>query len=125
MSAPPDDLAQQYAAHGFAGRLGFGERPAVLAVDIAMAYLDKDSPLYAGVEVAVEAAGRVIGAARAAGVPVLHTRVRFAPGGADGGLGDGERPLFLGARIQVLRAHHDRGAEDVSNRMSKVMSQIP
>jgi maleamate amidohydrolase len=86
MSAPTDDLAQEYAEHGFAGRLGFGERPAVLAVDIALAYLDKDSPLYAEVELAVEAAGRVIRTARAAGIPVLHTRVRFAPGGADGGL---------------------------------------
>ena len=80
------DLEQDYAEHGFAGRLGFGDRPAVLAVDIALAYLDPASPLYAGVDQAVASAARVVDAARAAGVPVLHTQVRFAPGGADGGL---------------------------------------
>jgi maleamate amidohydrolase len=80
------DLNAEYAAHGFSGRLGFGAAPAVVAVDIAMAYLDQESPLYAGVEDAVESAARVIGAARAAGVPVLHTRVRYQPGGADGGV---------------------------------------
>jgi nicotinamidase-related amidase len=80
------DLDAEYAAHGFRGRLGFGPAPAVVAVDIAMAYLDRESPLYAGVEDAVASAARVIAAARAVGVPVLHTRVRYQPGGADGGV---------------------------------------
>jgi maleamate amidohydrolase len=80
------DLGADYAAHGFGGRLGFGARPAVVAVDIALAYLDESSPLYAGVEDAVASAARVIDAARTAGVPVLHTRVRYQPGGADGGV---------------------------------------
>ena len=80
------DLTAEYAAHGFSGQLGFGPAPAVVAVDIAMAYLDRSSPLYAGVEDAVASAARVIGAAREAGVPVLHTRVRYQPGGADGGV---------------------------------------
>jgi maleamate amidohydrolase len=80
------DLRADYAAHGFAGRLGFGRRPAVLVVDVAMAYLDPASPLHAGVEEAVAAAARVAGASRRAGHPVLHTRVTYQPGGADGGL---------------------------------------
>ena len=80
------DLTAEYAAHGFSGELGFGSAPAVVAVDIAMAYLDESSPLYAGVEDAVASAARVIAAAREAGVPVLHTRVRYQPGGADGGV---------------------------------------
>jgi maleamate amidohydrolase len=80
------DLADEYARHGFAGRLGFGRRAAVLVVDVALAYLDPASPLYAGVEEAVASAARVVAAARAADVPILHTRVLFARGGADGGL---------------------------------------
>jgi maleamate amidohydrolase len=90
MSADPaDDVAElvaDYEAHGFAGRLGFGRRPAVLAVDIALAYLDRACPLYAGVEDAVASAARVVRAARQAAVPVIHTRMVFLPGGADGGL---------------------------------------
>lgn len=80
-----DDLVADYARHGFAVRLGFGEHPAVLVVDIATAYLDPASPLYAGVEEAVASAARVVGAARAAGVPVVHTKVVIARGGADAG----------------------------------------
>ena len=80
------DLEDDYRAHGFAGRLGAGERPALLVVDVALAYLDPGSPLFAGVEEAVASASRVLGAARDAGSPVLHTRVRYTPGGLDGGL---------------------------------------
>jgi nicotinamidase-related amidase len=80
------DLGAEYVEHGFGAGLGFGAAPAVVAVDIALAYLEKDSPLYAGVEDAVASAARVIAAARAAGVPVVHTRVRYQPGGLDGGL---------------------------------------
>jgi maleamate amidohydrolase len=80
------DLPAEYAAHGFSGRLGFGRRPAVLVVDVAMAYLDPASPLHAGVGEAVASAARVVGASRRAGHPVLHTRVSYQPGGLDGGL---------------------------------------
>lgn len=81
-----DDLSADYRTAGFRGRLGFGDRPAVLVVDIVRAYLEPDSPLYAGVEDAVASAARVVDTARDAGVPVIFTRVEFAPGGADGGV---------------------------------------
>lgn len=80
------DLSKDYDDAGFGGDLGFGERPAVLCVDLAVAYLEPTSPLYAGVEEAVASAGRVVDAARDNGVPVIHTRVRYQPGGEDGGL---------------------------------------
>ena len=80
------DLDADYERAGFRGRLGWGERPAVLVVDICRAYVDPDSPLYAGVEDAVASAARVVEAARRAGHPVLFTRVSYQPGGADGGL---------------------------------------
>jgi nicotinamidase-related amidase len=86
MLAAMDDLRTDYAAAGFRGRLGFGDRPVLLVVDIVRAYLEPGSPLYAGVEEAVAAAARVVDAARASGVPVVFTRVEFVPGGADGGV---------------------------------------
>jgi len=81
-----DDLRADYTEAGFGGNLGFGDRPAVLVVDIVRAYLEPSSPLYAGVEDAVASAARVVDAARDAGVPVLFTRVEYVPGGADGGI---------------------------------------
>lgn len=80
-----DDLAASYAG-AFDGRLSFGNRPALLVVDVVMAYLDPASPLYAGVEDALASNERLVAAARGAGVPVIFTRVEYQPGGVDGGL---------------------------------------
>ena len=77
------DLDEDYERAGFRARLGFGERPAVIVVDVCEAYLDSTSPLYAAVEDVVEAVGRVVDAARLAAIPVIFTRVVYQPGGAD------------------------------------------
>jgi len=84
--SPGADLGADYARAGFGGRLGWGERPALLVIDVCRAYLDPDSPLYAGVEMACESAGRLVDAARAAGVAVIFTRVEYQPDGIDGGM---------------------------------------
>jgi nicotinamidase-related amidase len=63
-----------------------GRRPALLVVDFVQAYLEPGSPLYAGVEDARAAAARLLGRAREAGIPVMHTNVAYQPGGADGGV---------------------------------------
>jgi len=80
------ELDDDYAAAGFDGRLEFGKRPALLVVDVCMAYLDPASPLYAGVEDALASNIRLVDAARTAGVPVIFTRVLYSANGADGGL---------------------------------------
>ena len=81
-----DSLAEDYRQAGFSNRLGFGQHPALVVVDFCQAYLDEQSPLYAGVESARESCLRVLAAARRADIPVLHTRVEFQPDGADGGI---------------------------------------
>ncbi|MGY1841316.1 MULTISPECIES: isochorismatase family protein [unclassified Modestobacter] len=79
------DFAADAAAAGLAGRLGPGTNPALLLVDPARAYTEPTSPLYAGVEGAVAAMRRLLGACRAAGIPIVITRVWHEfPG--DGGL---------------------------------------
>ena len=80
------ELSADYAAAGFDGRLEFGQRPALLMVDVCNAYLDPASPLYAGVEDALASNIRLLAAARAAGVPAIFTRVAYSAGGLDGGL---------------------------------------
>jgi len=81
----PVDLTANYAG-AFDGRLAFGKRPAVIVVDMVDAYLVPGSPLYAGIETALESAIRITAAARACGVPVIFTNVEYTPGGADGGV---------------------------------------
>jgi len=79
-------LDADYENAGFGGRLAFGKKPALLVIDVVQAYLDKASPLYAGVEDARDSNIRLVGAARAAGVPVIFTNVVYSADGADGGV---------------------------------------
>lgn len=79
------DLAANYSG-AFDGHLPAPARPALLIVDVVMAYLDPGSPLYAGVEAALASCERLVAAARGHGVPVIFTNVEYQPGGADGGV---------------------------------------
>jgi maleamate amidohydrolase len=80
------DAAADYAAAGFGLTLAPGAKPLLLLIDFARAYYDPASPLYAGVEAARASAARLRDAARAAGVPVLFTRVEYSADGHEGGL---------------------------------------
>lgn len=82
------DKVADSAAAGFQGQLGPGDSPAVLVIDICDAYLVPESPLSetgGRFEAARASAVRVVDAARAAGVPVLFTRVVLQPGLKDAG----------------------------------------
>ncbi len=81
-----ESLQANYARGGFGKTLVPGRRPALLVIDFVRAYLVKDSPLYAGVEQAQADCRVLLGAARAAGIPVVHTNVVYQPGGRDGGV---------------------------------------
>lgn len=81
----PNDLTRNYAG-AFDGHLPFGTNPALIIVDVVMAYFDKESPLYAGVEDVLASIERLLAAARKAGIMLIFTNVVYQPGGGDGGL---------------------------------------
>ena len=82
------DLTADYAKAGFGGRLPFGQRPALLVVDVVVAYLLPASSLYLGPTgaQAVASFARLIAACRARGVPIVYTQVVYSAQGRDGGL---------------------------------------
>lgn len=81
------DLNEDYARGGFGGALVSGKTPALLLVDVVMAYLTPDCPLYSPrFEDAADSCRRLVAAAREAGVPVIFTNVVYRAGGLDGGL---------------------------------------
>lgn len=98
-TASSDELTANYAG-AFDGSLSFGEKPVIVMIDVCRAYVDKDSPLYAGVEDSVESMKRLVASARANGVPVIWTKVEYEPGGADGG--------YFYKKVPALKAF-DRG----------------
>ena len=70
----------------FDGKVGFGRNPAVVVIDFTLAYTTPGSPFFAeGVVRAVADTVPLLQAARAVGIPVIHTKVMYHPSGADGG----------------------------------------
>lgn len=63
---------------GFGGRAGFGERPALLVVDMSRGFTGADSPLACDAAEAIAAIARLLEQARGAGVPVAYTTVAYA-----------------------------------------------
>ncbi|HEX5203436.1 isochorismatase family protein [Paractinoplanes rhizophilus] len=98
------ELDANYAAAGFHAALDPGTRPALLLVDMVRAYLEPESPLYAAVESTLAPAAAVLAAARAAGIPVVYTQVRYAEDGRDGGIFFRKVPA-----LAVFAGDHDLG----------------
>jgi maleamate amidohydrolase len=81
------DLGENYRAAFSGNRIGFGRKPALLVIDFMRAYTTPGAPLYApGVVAAVRESRDLLGRARAVGVAVIHTNVRYGPDCADGGM---------------------------------------
>jgi len=75
-----------YAAQGFGGSLGLGQRWALLLVDFTVGFVDP--ALFGGVDIEAAAyhARTLLAFARDAGLPVAHTRVGYAYDGSDASL---------------------------------------
>ncbi|OZT15076.1 N-carbamoylsarcosine amidohydrolase [Serratia marcescens] len=76
--------------------VGFGRRPALLAIDFMQAYTTEGAPLFApGVVSAVEESRELLACARRTGIPVIHTHIRYHAGHfADGGLWVKKAPVM-------------------------------
>jgi maleamate amidohydrolase len=79
------DVASFYRSRGFLGRLGSGERPAVVVVDVIVGFTDQRSPLAADFDREVTAIRRLLAAARAARAPIAFTTVAYDRQGREAG----------------------------------------
>jgi nicotinamidase-related amidase len=75
-----------YQQRGFAARIGFGQRPALLIIDFINAFTDLSSPLASDLDAEVEATRQLLAAARGKGIPVFFTTVAYDEGFDDAGV---------------------------------------
>jgi maleamate amidohydrolase len=73
------NLGGFYRDKGFAGRVGFGERPALLVIDLARAWTDPQSPLGSDLSSVVDNTATLLGRARQAGLPIYFTTMAYDP----------------------------------------------
>ena len=62
---------------GFAGRVGWGEKPALLVIDMCVGFTSPESPLVCESDSVSDAIAQLLEAARAAELPVVFTTVSY------------------------------------------------
>ncbi|KAF2656876.1 Isochorismatase hydrolase [Lophiostoma macrostomum CBS 122681] len=111
--APADhDAHASYVASGFASKIGWGNKPALLLIDVCNAYWTEGSPLDTSSNPASKAApasiGRLVAAAREGRVPLIWTRVEYTePDMSDAGVFFCKAPL-----LKVFQKGNESGLED-------------
>src|SRR5262245_30606068 len=73
------DLRRQFIGRGWGGRIGFGQRPAVIVIDLARFWTEPKTQIGTDVDSVVMSTCRVLGAARAVNVPIFFTTFAFDP----------------------------------------------
>jgi nicotinamidase-related amidase len=66
-----------FAERGFGMRIGFGEKPAVIVIDVINAFTDPDMMLGANLDDEIAETNQVLDAAHARGTPVIFTTVMY------------------------------------------------
>lgn len=76
-----------YKERGMGQRLGFGQRPAVVIIDLIKGFTDPESPLGSNLSAVLESTVKLLNAAREVSVPVVFTTVIYEKeDAADGGV---------------------------------------
>ena len=97
-----DELRERYRKRGWGGPVGFGRRPALVVVDLALSWTDSTRPaMGSAVDSVVEATARVLSAARAAGIFVVFTTWAHDPA-APPSPHDAKNALHLGPGDEQL-----------------------
>ena len=74
-----ENLREQYVAMKWARRVGFGARPAVVVVDLALNWTRPNTQMGSNLDPVVEATCSILGAARYAQVPIFFSTYAFDP----------------------------------------------
>lgn len=80
------DTLDFYKSRGFAQRVGFGTRPALLIIDFIKGFSDLNSPLASNLDKEIAATRKVLNAARKLKLPIAFTMVEYDAGFRDAGV---------------------------------------
>jgi maleamate amidohydrolase len=107
-----DAARQLYDRKGFARRVGWGLRPAVLVIDLTNGFTDPASPVGADLSEVIGETNRLLTAARAYEVPVIFTSIAYHDPDLEGGYWVSKIPA-----LRVLR--HGTPAVEVDARIGR------
>ena len=96
-----DDLRSKYLQRNWGARVGFGERPALVVIDLARYWLDSAVQIGSNLDSVVEAVCRVLQAARQARIPTFFTTFAWDPA-------DPPSPQNAKLQLQVAPSQDDK-----------------
>lgn len=107
-----------YTKLGFGTRIGLGERPALVVIDMARAFCDPAYKVGTDQTAALEAIAELLPTAREQGVPVYFTTVAYRADGRDGGT--------FGEKVPALRelVVDDPAATEIDPRIAPVEGEV-
>jgi maleamate amidohydrolase len=79
-------LRAEFRRKGLGGRVGFGENPAILVVDLIRGFTDPRSPLAGALEPQLKATNEMLELARDTEVPIIFSTVAYDEGLLEAGL---------------------------------------
>lgn len=111
------ETEELYASRGIGSRIGFGEHPAILVVDMAIAFNDAAYKVGGDQTPAVEAIAELLPVAREKEVPIFFFTTAYHPDGRDAGAFGKKVPALLELQLG------DRGVE-IDPRLEPLGSEI-
>ena len=77
MAGTTQEIESFFRQRGFGRMIGFGERPALIVIDIIGAFTNPDVPLGANLDQLIEPAKRILAPTRAADLPIFFSSVAY------------------------------------------------
>lgn len=94
-----EDVQDFYAERGIGSQVGFGQRPALLVIDMAVAFNDPAYKVGADQTPTVEAISELLPIARTARVPIYFMTTAYMPDGRDAGMFGKKVPALLELKV--------------------------
>jgi maleamate amidohydrolase len=104
------ELRERYLSRGWGGRVGFGERPALIVIDLAKFWTQPAAQIGSDLEFVVQNTCQVLSEARAAKIPVFFTTFAFDPA---------DPPSPQNKKLQLKLSGADDGRFDLDSRLAR------
>jgi len=103
MADATTNSAEVYEKQGMGQRIGFGERPAILVIDMQHDFCDRDAPttLWPSIGETVEPIRQLCAGARARRLPIFYTQGLVAGDGSSAGLWRYKQRYHAEGRVQI------------------------
>jgi len=110
-----EDILEIYNRAGLRNRIGFGQKPALLIVDLQVGFTDQEkSPLAGNLDDQIEVANRLIECARRRQVPVIFTVIAYE----DEKFRDGGLWILKAPTLKMLKK--GSGLDELDTRLNKL-----